>query len=203
MSSAHVHDIEALRQFRVALVKFIEAAQVCLADAESDVARTLHWLDLEMAPHWATQVRKRQELVSRCRDALRQKTVYKDPTGARQSVVDEQKALKKAEAMLAEAEQKLAATKRYVRLIQHAQQEFKGGVSKLAFSLTGDLANAVLRMGNLIAILEQYAATDVPREAGSMAQPTNAVEGEAPPEPAGTEGAPEARQEPRPPEQPE
>ena len=41
MSSANVQ-VDALRDFRVALVKFIETAGMSLADADSDIARTLN-----------------------------------------------------------------------------------------------------------------------------------------------------------------
>jgi hypothetical protein len=124
--------LEAIRNFRATLVKFIETAGVCLADADADVQRTLSWLELEMAPHWATQIRKREELVMRCKDAVRQKLLYKDSTGRPGSAIDEQKALKKAQAMLEEAQQKFTASKQYIRRIQKQQLDYRGRCRSLA-----------------------------------------------------------------------
>ena len=72
MPGAHV-TLDALRDFRIAMIKFIEIVSVSLADADGDVLRTANWLELEQIPYWTTQIRKREELVTRCKDAVRQK----------------------------------------------------------------------------------------------------------------------------------
>jgi hypothetical protein len=167
--AANVREIDALKDFRASLVKFAEAGQLSLSDADSDILRTLHWLEMEMVPHWGTQIRKREELVSRCKDAVRQKTIYKDSTGRQQSAIDEMKALKKAQAMLDEAQQKFTAAKQFIRRIQHMQMEYRGQTQKLGLALGSDVPNYVAKLGNLISILEQYAAPTGPTEQGSMA----------------------------------
>ena len=156
--------------FRVALVKFIETAGVCLADADSDIARTLNWLELEQVPYWTTQIRRREELVTRCKDAVRQKLLYKDSTGGRQSAIDEQKALQKAQALLVVAQEKLVASKQYVRRIQKQQMEYKGQVQKLGLALTGNLAATVAKLASLQNVVTEYAKLESPTEQGSMAQ---------------------------------
>ncbi len=172
--SANVREIDALRDFRASLVKFAEAGQLCLTDADSDILRMLHWLEMEMVPYWGTQIRKREELVSRCKDAVRQKTIYTDATGRQQSAIDEIKALKKAQALLEEAQQKFTASKQFVRRIQHMQMEYRGQTQKLGLALGSDVPNYVAKLGNLLNILDQYAAPTGPSEQGSMAV---AVEG--------------------------
>lgn len=186
MSSANVQ-LDALRDFRVALVKFMETAGISLADADSDIVRTLNWLELEQVPHWTTQIRRREELVMRCKDAVRQKLLYKDPAGGRSSAVDEQKALKKAEAMLVEAQEKFTASKQYVRRIQKQQMEYKGQTQKLGLALTGNLAATVAKLQNLQNMVAEYAKLDAPTEQRSMAQSADVIE------PAATPGkSPEA-----------
>ena len=169
MSQANV-ELDAIRTFRVSLIKFIETAGACLADADSDVTRTIHWLELEQVPHWQTQIRRREELVGRCKDAVRQKLLYKDVVGGRSSAIDEQKALKKAEALLIEAQEKYTASRQYVRRLQKQQMEYKGQVQKLALTLTGNLALAVAKMQNLYNTVAEYSKTDAPAEQRSMAQ---------------------------------
>lgn len=169
MSGANVQ-LDAIRDFRIALVKFIEMCGVCLADADGEILRTLHWLEMEQVPYWATQIRKREENVNRWKDAVRQKTLYKDSLGNRQSAVDEMKQLKKAEAMLVEAQEKFTASKQYIKRIQKQQMEYKGQVTKLNLALTGYLAAGVAKMQALQNIIAEYAKIDSPSEQKSMAQ---------------------------------
>jgi hypothetical protein len=175
MPGAHV-TLDALRDFRIAMIKFIETVAMGLSDADSDILRTANWLDLEQIPYWTVQIRKRQELVTRCQDAVRQKLLYKDSTGGRQSAIDEQKALKKAERLLLEAQEKLVASRQYYRRIQKAHLEYRGQVAKLNLSLTGTLAECVAKLQSLQNTVAQYAAIEVPTEQGSMAQSADRIE---------------------------
>ena len=66
-------------------MKFAEGACVALGDAESEIQRTQIWLETEQRSHWHNQVRVRTEKVTRAKEALRMKKLYKDATGSRQS----------------------------------------------------------------------------------------------------------------------
>lgn len=178
MSGANVQ-LDAIRDFRIALVKFIEMAGVCLADADGEILRTLHWLEMEQVPYWATQIRKREEVVSRWKDAVRQKTVFKDATGSRQSAIDEMKQLKKAEALLNEAQEKFIASKQYIKRIQKQQMEYKGQVARLNLALTGYLAECVAKLQALQNIIAEYSKIDSPTEQKSMAQSPDQQRSEA------------------------
>lgn len=169
MPSANVQ-LDAIRDFRVQLVKFIETTGVCLADADADILRTLGWLETEMVPYWASQIRKREELVMRCKEAVRQKTLYKDATGRPQSAIDEQKALKKAQLALEEAQSKFTASKQYIRQIQKQQHDYKGQVQKLALNVAGNVTEQVSKLQALYNIVAQYGTNDGPMEQRSMAQ---------------------------------
>src|SRR5213082_2349033 len=50
--------------------KFAEAGKVALGDAESEVQRTVGWLQGEQQQFWQSQIRKRHEIVNRCKDAV-------------------------------------------------------------------------------------------------------------------------------------
>jgi hypothetical protein len=178
MSGANVQ-LDAIRDFRIALVKFIEMAGICLADAEGEILRTLHWLELEQVPYWATQIRKREENVQRWKEKVREKTLYKDATGGRQSAIDEMKQLKKAEALLLEAQEKYTASRQYIKRIQKQQMEYKGQVARLNLALTGYLAACVAKMQALQNIIAEYAKIDSPTEQKSMAQAPDQQRSEA------------------------
>src|SRR3954463_12923340 len=105
---ARVDSLDSLQALKVALVKFAESAMVALSDAESEVSRTMMWLENEQTAYWQNQVRKRALIVERCKEAVRSKKIFKDATGRQQSAFDEEKALRRAIAAFEEAELKLA-----------------------------------------------------------------------------------------------
>src|SRR5688572_8182131 len=111
MSTARIDSIAVLRELKVALAKFGEAANVALADAESEMMRLLNWVELEQNTYWQGQIRKRTDILSRAKEALRQKKLFKDATGRILSAVDEERAVLRAKAALEEAEQKLVNVK--------------------------------------------------------------------------------------------
>ena len=172
--------LDAIRDFRVALVKFAENCGVAIADADGEVNRTIHWLDLEQVPYWTAQIRSREILVQQWKDAVRQKTLYKDSTGGRPSAVDEKKRLAQAQAWLVEAQERWTATKAYSRKLQQQQMEYRGQVQKLALALTGEVKECLGRLQALSNVISEYAKTGEATVARSMAQ----AEPTAPPSPA-------------------
>ena len=84
-----------------------------MSDAESELSRMQMWVQNEQMSHWKNQIRIRQELVTRAKEAVRMKKVFKDSSGRQASAVDEEKLLQIALRKLAEAEQKLVLVKRW------------------------------------------------------------------------------------------
>lgn len=172
---AQVEDIDALKSLRIHLMKFAEVIGVSLADADSDVLRTQHWLELEMLPYWTQQIRRREDAVAKAKEAVRMKTLYKDATGSTQSAVDEMKQLKRAQASLEEAQQKWTATKQYLRRIERAQTDYRGAVSRLNGWSSALLPEAATKLGVLIGLLEEYTASDAPADVQSVAQSVDLI----------------------------
>ena len=156
MSGARVQSIDALKHFRIALWKFKEAANVAIGDAEGEVQRTVSWLQGEQQQFWQGQIRKRHEIVNRCKDAVRQKQLFKDSTGRVQSAVDELKALAIAQKRLAEAEQKLLNTKRHSAKMQKEMHMYKGAMQGFSTTVASDLPNAVAALDRMVQSLEEY-----------------------------------------------
>jgi predicted nucleic acid-binding Zn-ribbon protein len=160
--TAKVGSIDALRMFRAAMLKFAEGANVALADAEGEISRTMSWLEGEQEVHWRGELRKRSEIVNRCKDAVRQKKLYKDSTGRQQSAVDEEKALAVAQRRLAEAEQKLQNVRRSRARLRKEIDQYKGLVQRLATSVQHDLPVAAARLEKMMMSLEAYVELAAP-----------------------------------------
>ena len=173
MSGARVQNIDTLKHFRIALWKFAESANVALGDAEGEVQRTVSWLQGEQQQFWTSQIRKRHEFVNRCKDAVRQKQLFKDSTGRVQSAVDELKALGIAKKKLEEAEQKLINTKRHSGKLQKELHMYKGAVQGFATAVASDLPTAVANLDRMIHSLEAYvsltASSGVPEDTATPA----------------------------------
>ena len=156
---ARVESLDSLQAFKVALVKFAETSMVALSDAESEVSRTMMWLENEQTAHWQNQIRKRAQVVERCREALRSKKIFKDAFGRQQSTIDEEKALRRAVVSLEEAEQKLANTRKYINVMRREQQNYKGGVQRFQTCVEADVPAAIAQLSGMLNTLREYVAT--------------------------------------------
>lgn len=167
MPQARVDSFDALNLFRAALWKFQEAATIALGDAESELHRIQMWLETEQQSFWQGQIRKRQEIVSRCKEAVRMKKVFKDSSGRQQSAVDEEKALQLAMRRLEEAEQKLAYTRKWARVLQKEIEMYKGGVARFATDVQGEIPAAAAHLEKLLTKLDAYVNAQVGASEGS------------------------------------
>lgn len=138
-----------------------------LADAEGEVHRTLVWLETEQLVFWENQIRKRHDWVEKCKEAFRQKTIYKDAAGHRSSGFDERKELEKAKKSLEEAEEKYQYVKRYVRILQKELQNYSGSVQRFSTDVMTNLPNTAAKLETMQEQLEQYVNLAVPQEVGS------------------------------------
>src|SRR3954447_20171276 len=153
---ARVDSLETLKAFKVALWKFQEAAQIALGDAESDATRTLMWVENEQDAYWKGQIRKAEQTVVRCKEAVRMKRLFKDSAGREQSAVDEEKALKIAMQKLAEAQAKHALVRRWVRQLQKEIELYKGGVQRFTTTVFTEVPAAAFHLESLAAKLDSY-----------------------------------------------
>jgi hypothetical protein len=172
---ARVDSIDSIKQFRIALFKFAEAASAALADAESEMQATLNWLENEQYSYWQGQIRKRHELVERAKEAVRMKKLFKDSAGRTPSAVEEEKALRLAQARMQEAETKFNNTKKYSRVLQHAIQSYKGSVQRFMTTVEADIPTAAAMLDGMVATLEQYVALAPGDAAQSAPPPTEAA----------------------------
>ena len=156
MSEARIENIEALKVFKLSLLKFAEIVNAALSDAEADASGTLRWLEMEQKVHWTNTVRKCQELVARCDEALRHKKIFKDASGRTPSAVDEEKALAKAKRMLEHAEERLANVKRHIPRLSREILLFKGQIQRLSTFVCGDIPTAAAKLDKMVDALDAY-----------------------------------------------
>ena len=180
MAGARVEDLEAIRMFRATLVKFIESGGAALTDAESEITKRMGWLEGEQSSYWQNAIRKMQEKVTSCKEAVRMKKLFKDSAGKSQSAFDEEKKLKQAQTMLAHAEEKLANTRRWAKQLQREHLMYRGGVQRLQTMITNELPNGVHLLENVLVQIDQYLNGDQPALAPSQAGQMSQAAGDGP-----------------------
>src|SRR5688500_13231401 len=101
---ARVGSIDAIQDFRAALIRYAERARRALDDVTGEVKRTRGWLESEQRQKWEGEYRRRARHLEQAQQELFSARL----SSMRQDKSAQQMAVKKAERMLAEAEQKLA-----------------------------------------------------------------------------------------------
>jgi hypothetical protein len=153
---ARVTSIELLRDWQAALATFRADALDALTTAGLDVRRWFDWLE-EHRRAWTSAVRDCYDEVTQAKAALSRKQ-WVLPGEREPDTTEEMKALRLAQRRLAEAEDKVARTKRWTPALQRAVEEYEGPIRRLADLLEGDLPKAGGLIVRLVADLEAYVA---------------------------------------------
>jgi hypothetical protein len=158
--TARVNSIESVADFRSKLAEFGKDAKDTLCAAEMHIRRTFDWL-ADRAKHWHREIKVREEEVVRAKIELQsRKAMCKDGRGP--GTTDQEKALRKAQMRLKEAQQKAANCKRWGPLLQHAVHEYHGPARGLSGVLDTDLLNALAMLAQKLTALEAYLALQAP-----------------------------------------
>lgn len=160
---ARVESVASVRQFRADLWQFAEDVRGALADAQSDVQRTLGWLEQEQGPWWVAQLRKRNDAVQEARRALDEKKLYRAADGGQPSTVEQEAALKLALRRRDEAERRIDAVKRWRRQLDRELAQYHAAVQRLTRDIETGIPNAVATLDRLVDALQRYLALQAPQ----------------------------------------
>lgn len=159
--SANVRDIQAIRDFRAALIKFADQAESALQSLQTETNRALEWIEHDRPHYWTVQVRKAFDLVAATRTALnacQMRTV----AGRRPSCIEEKQAYEKAKRRLQHCQEQVERIKRWNVKIYHDADEFRGRLAGLRRVLDHDLPQAQALLEKTATILESYADVERP-----------------------------------------
>jgi chromosome segregation ATPase len=156
--SAQVNSLDALKALHAALARYGPEAQEALGAAEMEIRRTLDFLQ-DQLKYWQRQIERRQEDVNRARADLAHARAIRQ--GERSGYVEQEIALRKAQARLREAEEKVVVTKRWLLHLPQSINEYEGPSRRLAGLLDSDFKQGLAVLADKIAILEAYTAVQV------------------------------------------
>jgi hypothetical protein len=153
---ARVHNTEALRRFRPALIRFAEDANAALISEGVGATKILEILRRERLPHWKREIRLRSELAVRANTKLIQQTAGEE---ARPSV-DARKAFEAAKRAVKEAEDKHEATQRQIRTLEKEIEHYRTAVQSMATIVRARIPAAVATLDKAVASLDAYSAIE-------------------------------------------
>ncbi len=174
-SSARVLSTDALRDFQAALAKFRSKGRDALRTVFMEIEHVVAWLEGQQTT-WSREADKRHEDVLRCRAELA--LARSAPENWRTAVSEKEIALRKAQFRFKEAEDKVAAVRRWRRALPQALNEHVLPPRRLAGFLDGDVQHALAVLDNKIEHLKAYMALETP---SASAAPPPAAEAAAPP----------------------
>ena len=157
--SARVLSTDALRDFQAALAKYSAKAREALRGALMDVRHTLDWLEAQLKA-WTREWEKRNEEVNRCRAELA--VARSAPESWRSAATEREIDLRRAQARLRDAEEKVAAVKRWRRTLPQALNEYELPMRRLGGFLDGDVRHALALLDGKIQALDAYVALEAP-----------------------------------------
>jgi chromosome segregation ATPase len=154
---ARVGSIDALEAFRAALIRYAERTRRALDDVTGEVKRTRGWLESEQRLKWENERRRRARALEQAEQELfsaRLSAMHDDLSAQRM-------ALRRAARALAEADEKLAAIRRWRQAYESRVEGLARQLDGLQEILSRQLPKGVVALTNSIRLLQDYAGTMV------------------------------------------
>jgi len=155
---ARVRSVESLEYFRSALIVFHSKARKAVAHAEDGVKRGRYWMEYDMHTHWTQELKKRSRKLAQAQQELltAKLSKYQD------SVMLQEKLLRRAKEDVVEAETKLRNIKRWAREFDRTYDPAMKGLGHLSDYLEHDMPRAVAWMEQALKTLGSYLERERP-----------------------------------------
>lgn len=160
MATAKVRNIEAIRDFRVALMMFQQNVNDALVSMQEQVYSALEWMENDRPRHWHQQELKAFDQISEARIALETARMRKSMDDYRPSLIEEKQALQDAKDRLAFCQEKVRIVKAMSVKVRHEADEFRGRMSQLERLIETDLPSMIALLKRMLTALEAYAEVD-------------------------------------------
>ncbi|MEM1083341.1 MAG: hypothetical protein AAGI48_04415 [Verrucomicrobiota bacterium] len=145
--------IEALEDFRTALLRYQSRATQALDDVGGEVKRMRDWLSYEKRMHWERELKRRGRKLEQAEAEL----MTSKFSGLKDDHSAQQLAVKKARRELEEAEEKLRVTKRWAREFDAVVSPASRQLDCLRDRLVTSFPKAIASLGETIGALRDYA----------------------------------------------
>jgi len=157
---AKITSLDALEAFRAALIIFVTKARRSVDELSEEVHRTRSWIQTQQRVHWETQLRKRQKMF----DQANQELISARFSEFKDSVQMQQMAVRKAKALVEEAEEKMRKVKIWSRDFDRYAEPMSKKVEALRSVLEHDMPKAIQYLVQVQRTLDAYTERFAPLE---------------------------------------
>lgn len=157
-SGANIRDTKAILDAKAVIVKAARSMASVLEESQADSERFAMWLSGEAQAGWERQVRLRTTRLNEARSELMRKQMQPTADGRPPSTVDERKAVSRAEAALASAEDRLRRTRHWVMEYQRVLANFRAGMGSLGTFVDQVAPSAVAALNRMAESVDAYLA---------------------------------------------
>lgn len=153
--AAYVTETAALAEFRAKLAGFAAQAKDAMIIADHEIRRTLAFID-ERITEWHGAARQAEDDVIQAKIELMQRRNQRIGDSKPDTTYQEQ-VLRRAQARLEYAQDKLAAAKRWQRDLPHEVTTYQGPARQLQNALESDVPRMMAFLDEKLVALEGYA----------------------------------------------
>jgi hypothetical protein len=158
---ANVRSLDAIREFRPAVVRFEDDVMAALTGLRTELNRTMQWLDHDCPAYWQHQIRNGFDAVAETRTQLSRKSMM-TVAGHRSDCIDEKKALARAKQQLEFAQEKLKVCRQWSIKAHRAADEYNSRIGRAEQSMAQGLPRLMAILERIMLALESYTATEKP-----------------------------------------
>jgi chromosome segregation ATPase len=154
MASAEVHAIQRLADFQAALTTFRDKAKAAADSNLMEIRRCLDWLESQLQ-FWKGEIRRAEEAVFVAKQELTRRKMMRI-SDRPPDTTEQEKALRRAQARLAHAEEKRDNTKAWLIKFPDAVEEYEGQAKPFQDMLEFEMSRMIHFLGEKVAALEAY-----------------------------------------------
>jgi hypothetical protein len=171
---ANVRSLDAIRQFRPAVIRFADDVMSALSSLRTELNRTIQWLDHDCPAHWQQQIRNGFDHVAEARTQLSRKSMI-TVAGHKSDCIDEKKALARAKQQLEFAQQKLQTCKQWSIKAHRASDEYTARIGRAEQAITQEIPRMLALLERMVLALESYASVEGPSRTNDFSSSTTAM----------------------------
>jgi HD superfamily phosphohydrolase len=154
MSTAKVHAVERLADFEACVRTFADKAKNAMSANQMEIRRAYDWLETQLNL-WKAEIRRAEDAVTQAKIELTRRRMIKF-NDRPPDTTEQEKVLRRAQARLAHAEDKRDNTKRWLRQLPDAIEEYDGQARPFTDMLDHEVVKMALFLEQKIAALEAY-----------------------------------------------
>ena len=157
---ANVRSLDAVREFRVSVLKFADDAVSGVQILKQQSQRALEWIDQERPSFWRNETRKRFDDVAQARSHLASRQLI-SATDRRPACLEEKQALQIAKRKLDHAVGMKNVLHHWNVKIHRTADEYAIRVARLDRILNHDVPQLLALLERMITALESYATSEI------------------------------------------